>query len=404
MTDGLRARAGRVIQRVYPNLDERAYFRARARDRRERRATGAYAALCGRSPARLSTSKPHVVVVPHEGSDFPSWAHGTRNLYFEAAAALEEDPGDHRVSVFHVPRGEPWASWHLRLLEYLIDTEATHLITHIESDPGSLGETWTWDSFWEAAAPLWGGVLLGVMFDSSYRFINAKSRLLARMSPRFMVVDICMPMDGAMRRGRPEVGPVNMPLSRRSLALVEERVAGISRDVDVSFIGVLYPYRVELIERIRATGLTVEVNPHRRDRAETEDASRAEQPSWLDYMAGLARSEATLNFSQSSAGPFQQLKTRVIEAGVAGTLLVTDDRARTSLFWEISDFAGFADTADLPMVLGKWFADPGRLADARTRFATRARWLAPRHFWTGIDDGLARRGLPRVGVEDRSGS
>lgn len=80
---------------------------------------------------------------------------------------------------------------------------------------------------WGALSRNWDGVLLGVMFDSAYEWIAAKCRLLARMSPDLMVVDICMPMDGSMVRRRPEVGPVNIPLSRESLALVDDRHAGV---------------------------------------------------------------------------------------------------------------------------------------------------------------------------------
>ena len=73
-----------------------------------------------------------------------------------------------------------------------------HIITHIESDPSSESTTWHWDIAWAELLRSWDGVLLGVMFDSAYYWINAQSRRLARMSPRFMVVDICMPMDGSM--------------------------------------------------------------------------------------------------------------------------------------------------------------------------------------------------------------
>ena len=227
---------------------------------------------------------------------------------------LGEDP----VSVLDVRAGEPADEWHARLLDLVTETRATHVLCHAEADPASAGQQWTWDVPWSALARDWDGVLLGVMFDSAFEWILAKGRRLASISPRFMLVDICMPMDGSLVRGRAEVGPVNMPISRATTALIDERIAGIEPQHDVSFIGALYPYRVEIIERLRAAGVRVAVNPHRRDDAADFESSRRDLPSYLDYIAGLRSSRMTINFSQSSAGPVQQLKTRVLEATLVG--------------------------------------------------------------------------------------
>jgi hypothetical protein len=402
----MRGRAGRLAQRVLPNLDEAAYFRARRRDMSASMDSGAYDDLMARRPGAAQPlagapglGRPtHVVVVPSEGRDFDSWAPGTRNFYYEAAQNLRESIGADHVSVFHVERGEPSAQWHVRLIDYLLDTGATHLLTHIESDPGTDAQSWTWDTLWSLLSARWDGVLLGVMFDSAYRFTEIKSRFLARMSPNFMVVDICMPMDGSMKKGRFEVGPVNMPMSWESMALIDRRLASVEDRYDVSFVGVLYPYRVEMIEALKAHGISVAVNPHRGDTAVDRSQTLANQPSWLDYMAGLASSRATINFSQSAARPIEQLKTRVLEAGLAGTLLLTDDRDRTRLFWTPEvEYGCFTDVTDLPSVLERFLSDPVKLAYARTAFRERSRELAHTNFWGAIEDGLQRRGLPLIG-------
>lgn len=403
---GLRAKAGRVAQRIVPDLDQWTYFRARRADMRARSSSGAYdawrasqsitAGSAGTTPGVVERP-PHVVVVPYEGRDYSSWAPGTRNFYFEAAQVLAETHGEGRVSVFHVEAGEPYAKWHTRLLDYLNDSHATHVLTHIEGDPGTQDGTWTWDSAWDLMLPRWDGALLGVMFDSAYRHTFLKGKFLARMSPRFMLVDICMPMDGAFVPERPEVGPINMPMSDLSMALVDERLRDVRVEHDISFIGVLYPYRQQMIEALRAQGLSVAVNPHRSDEARTRQETMANQPGWLDYMAGLASSRATINFAESAARPVQQLKTRVIEAGLAGTFLLTDDRDRTDHFWiEGEDYGYFTSVDDLPAVAEAYLADPDRLDAGRMSFATKARSLARNGFWGGIDAGLARRGLPRI--------
>jgi hypothetical protein len=195
-----------------------------------------------------------------------------------------ENFGDFSMSVLDVAPGESRSSWIPRLRDHLADHQATHIVTHIEHDPGDQG-AWHWDEAWARITPEWDGVLLGVMFDSAFSLVRMKTRRVARMSPNFLAVDICDSMDSVLVPGRSEVGPVTMPLSRESLALVNARIAGIPVTSDVSFIGVLYPYRMELIERLRAEGIHVAVNPHRSDGAADPVSSRREQPGWLDYMA-----------------------------------------------------------------------------------------------------------------------
>lgn len=385
----LRSRTGSIASRIYPGLDERIWNRQRDRD-------------FPLSVVRNSTSigavqKPHVLVVPQEGPDFESWRPGTRNFYFEAWQTAIEISDESRVSFLDVSRGESWESWIPRLVAKANEVQATHIITHIESDPGSESSTWHWDVAWAELLRNWDGVLLGVMFDSAYYWINAQSRRLAHMSPRFMVVDICMPMDGSMKRGRPEVGPVNMPMSTSSLDLVHEACAAVEKQWDVSFIGVLYPYRVSAIEELERQGISVAVNPHRHDKADDYQTTTTGQPTWVDYMAALAASRITINFSQSNARPIQQLKTRVVEAMLAGTVLATDDVDRTSRFFTPGeDYLYFRDLDELPMVIAHALAEPDVVEAIPARVMERAQYLANRGFWEAIDLGLKRRNLPPV--------
>ncbi len=352
------------------------------------------------APLALPLDRPtHLVVVPQEGEAFESFAPGTRNLYYEAAQSLREILGSDSVSVFHVAPGETAEAWHARLIDFVQSVGATHVMGHVESDPGQVNAPWTWDSLWSELSAVWDGVLLGVMFDSSYQWLSAQSRLLARISDRFLLVDICIPMDGRMVRGRPEVGPVNMPMSRESLALVREHLAGVMPEFDVSFIGAMYPYRIELVEQLRNLGVSVAVNPHRADNAEDFESSRRKQPSWLDYMAGLASSRMTLNFSRSSAGRFEQLKTRVLEATLAGTMLLTDDRERTSRFFTPEvDYGYFRNVQELPSVITKFMSDPKRISQISAAGFSKAIDIAPEGFWRAIDFGLQRRKLRSLGI------
>lgn len=409
MTSGaelsLRARLGALALKVDPDFHQRKWRKAQSAAAESTLTAPEYAALMARPSIDIEAvaqlKRPvHVVVVPYEGEGHESFTAGTRNFYYEAAQTLAENLGKAHVSFFSVRDGESPAEWHVRLADYIFDVDATHVITHIEADPGSAEDSWTWDVWWTAMTPRWDGVLLGVMFDSAFEWIRAKSRLLARISPNFMAVDICMPMNGELVRGRSEVGPVNMPVSRQSLALVEERLASVKVTHDVSFIGALYPYRVEMLDQLRSAGIRVAVNPHRSDETADFAASRTNQPSWLDYMAGLAGSHMTINFSRSSAGPFEQLKTRVLEATLAGTVLLTDDRERTKLFFEPDfEFLNFNSVEELPTLIARLLGDPVRLASIKQSGKERAYTLAHTNFWGGIEAGLIERGLPRLSPE-----
>jgi hypothetical protein len=392
--DSLRSGVGAFAQKMYPNLDERAYRRSRGHERNAR--LGAYPQSLALPRISGPISAPHVVVVPYEGDAFGEWGPAKGNFYFEVAENLRDLIGTDKVSVFQVEPGTPFHKWHIDLINFLNDVGATHLITHIEADPATRGQEWTWDSALDLMKKHWGGVLLGVMFDSAYRYINFKSRILGKRSANFMVVDICMPMNDSMVKGRTEVGPVNRPMSNATLELLAKRASEVPKNFDVSFIGVLYPYRIELIEQLRGLGFAIAVNPHRPEAELTGASSRANQPSWLDYMTGLAGSKATINFSQSSAGPFEQLKWRVIEAGLAGTFLLTDDKDRTRLFWDQRDYARFDGIGDLPQIMQSWLSQPAELALASERFHERAVHLARTDFWSSIEKGLQLRGLTPI--------
>jgi hypothetical protein len=393
-----RMRIGALASSIYPGLDEAIWNRKRNREMQaEVEAAGYTEALADLPPFAVSGRPSHLVVIPQVGPDVDSWKAAGGNFFYEIAQAAREYAGADKVTIFPVAAGESAAEWHVRLIRFLVTSGATHLIAQVEADPNSGQRSNSWDTLSSQLLPRWDGVLLGVVTDSSYEWITNGARRLARMSPRFVLVDICIPMDGVLMRGRVEVGPVNMPVSNQTLAVVDEHSAGLSKIYDVAFIGVLYPYRIEMLDDLRALGVRVAVNPHRGEDNPTDLTGdlRVNQPSWLDYMLALAQSNLALNFSQSSAGPFQQLKTRVLEASAVGCVILTDDVDRTDRFWVPEEEYGyFATLADVPSVVERFLSDPAKLAAAQAAAKTRARSINVTSFWGGIEDGLRARGLP----------
>lgn len=380
---------GRGLSKVIPGLDDYVFNRDRDRSH-----PGSRVPRGGYQSPLFRDRTPHLIVVPVEGPQFPDWRAGTRNFYYEAWQSAREIFGEPSVSVLDVAPGESHDSWHGRLADMVKDLDATHVLTHLEHDPGS-PDRWNWDSAWKTLASSWDGVFLGVMFDSAFDLVQMKARRMARTSSNFLAVDICTSLAGGLVRGRSEVGPVTMPMSQQSMSLVKDRLEGLTQTHDISFIGALYPYRVELIQHLRSQGFDVAVNPHRSDATTDFASSRTDQPGWLDYMAGLAQSRMTINFSRSSAGSFEQLKTRVIEAALAGTFLLTDDIDSTRRYFTPDiEYGYFANVESLPTVAESWLNKPEKREAGALIAQSKAQSIAHQDFYASIQEGLRARGLP----------
>jgi hypothetical protein len=389
----LLGRVGQGVGRVYPHVDRDVWL---LRRRLAVRAPMARLDAVART-LPLGRTRPagdvHLVVVVHDGPDVPNWKVAGGNHFYEVNQSAVEALGADRVTLFAVGRDEPTAAWQERLIRTVADVGATHLIAQIEVDPNQHGQ-WNWDVVLPVLSRHWSGASIGLMYDSAYEWLRIRAHRLGRQTRQLLIAELCEPMTGFVRAGQYEVGPMTMPLSQESIAAIDAYVAGQPKQYDVSFIGALYDYRVEMLDRLRASGLTVAVNPHRADDPATYEASRTNQPTYLDYMAGLARSELTINFSLANGGPHEQYKIRVHEAALVGCIPLTDDGDRTRHFYAPNEYQFFGSIADLSEVITARLADRDRLRADQAAARERAHELSRSDFWGRIDVGLQRRGLP----------
>lgn len=385
----LGARLGAPLRRIRPDFDMDVWRAKRALAvAKERRALSSLA-----SNLQTLDDDVHLVVAPHFGPDAPTWYVAGQNHFFEVYQSAQEILGPGRVTLFGVERDEPTQRWHRRLLETMHDTKATHLIAQIENDPNQ-AHMWTWDVVGSVLAKRWSGALIGVMYDSAFPWLRMKAQHLGRIMPNLLVAELCEPMTGEIRPDRIEVGPMTMPLSRATVDAVDTHVAHAEKIHQLTFIGALYDYRVELIDQLRSAGVDVAVNPHRPDVTRDFDESRRNQPRYLDYLMGLAQSEMTLNFSLASGGPVEQYKIRVQEASLVGCLCLTDDRDRTRHFFAANEYAYFSSLDAIPEVVSARLSDIPQLRADQQAARVRAHELARTDFWGRIEDGLGARGLP----------
>lgn len=391
----LRGRLGSGLRRFYPDLDRRVWENQRNRHVRHARQL-----LTAESRA-LTTARPepgrppHLIVVVSHGPDVSNWHVAGGHHFWEIHQSALEVLGEDGVTLFVAGHHESEEEWHRRLLKLIHDTEATHVIGQIEADPNQ-PHNWSWDVIAAVLADAWEGVLIGVMHDVAYEWLGNRAQRMGRLMPHLLIAEMCEPMDGFVRPGRFEVGPMTLPMSQATVAAIDERVHGLEKLYDVSFIGALYGYRLELLDRLHERGFEVAVNPHRSDATRTEAESRTNQPSYLDYMAGLAQSRMTINFSLANGGPHEQYKIRVQEASLVGCICITDDIDRTRRFFHQGEYSYFDSVDTLDAIVTDRLSDLGQLEVDQRRASERAHELSRTDFWGRIDAGLMRRGLPRL--------
>lgn len=120
---------------------------------------------------------------------------------------------------------------------------------------------------------------------------------------------------------------------------------GVTRDIDVSFIGSVdpegkrWPQRIVFINALRKAGINVVVR----------GGQRGDRISWEMYADLLCRSKISLNFSRNLPTPFSQIKGRVFESMACGAMLLEDDGDQTNRFFAPGvDFVMFnGDAGDL---------------------------------------------------------
>lgn len=394
----LGARIGKFVKFFLPRLDEYVWLRQRKRAVREstKHLAGSREALLG---AVTRSSPIHVVVVIHHGPDVNNYHVAGQNIFFEIQQSLKEKLGPEAVTIFGVAPDEAPTDWHSRLLSILGSTRATHLISQIETDPNQ-PDCWTWDVVAATLADSWDGTWIGVMFDAAYPWLRIRARRLGRLNDRLLIADLGGEVTGIARPSRVEAGPVTMPISEATIQAILDYTGNAPKLYDVSFIGALYDYRVDLLTTLAESGLNVVQNPHRSDSPTTYDESRANQPSYLDFMMGLAQSQMTLNFSRANVGDSQQYKIRIVEAALVGCLPITDDIDLTDRFFDPMHFDRFTDIDTLKDVLQLQLRDGYALRRRQHAAQSRAQDLAQFDFWRRIDQVAVQRNLRPLFPED----
>ena len=342
-------------------------------------------------PAGSGLAMPTILlVVPMADHVEIPWEPAVGNYSFELYETARRCLGDDRVHVLRIQPGGTAEEWQGEVVAYLNDHRITHVLGRIDIEPNASGD-WSWDVFVRRLRREWPGIFLPLTYDSAYPYLSMHLDRLTRLHSRTMPVVLDRPISPVIRPHRPSAGPLFLPLSDASMEVLNAAVADVSHDLDLTFIGNVngYPYRAALLTALEHAGLEVTVNPQRED--------GDSMPGFAAYARALARSRVTLNFTRCNGVPVTQLKTRLLEGSLFGTLVASDSPLYAEeYFVKGEEFISYSSPVDLRDQLTRLREDPARLQVMRDAARAKAEQLRIWNFWTKVDEGLAARGLPRL--------
>jgi hypothetical protein len=172
------------------------------------------------------------------------------------------------------------------------------------------------------------------------------------------------------------LGPTFLPISNASLEILVKDAAlnGQRGKTELSFIGKVYGYRASELAVLTDAGIRVSINPQ-------SSESIGKRSSYIGYFRALFDSRFTLNFSRANGVSKPQLKSRMLEARVAGCIPITDNRDLNSIFFkEGRDYIFFESQDEISGGIRAWTEEEGIDWFSTKRFAE-IRNLAQRSFW-----------------------
>jgi len=331
-----------------------------------------------------------LLVVPSADHLQIPWEPAQGNYSFELYETACAYMGADRVHTLRIAPGGEAHEYHHQIVNYLHEHRITHVLSRIDIEANG-DPHWNWDQFARLLRSTWNGVFLPLSYDSAYPYVAMHLDRITRLHSRAMPIVLDRPISGVIRPRRPAAGPLFLPLSDASTNLILTTLQDVTPEFDLTFIGNVagYPYRSELLNALEHEGLQVTVNPQGR--------SAATMPGFMEYAAALRRSKVTLNFTRCNGVPVTQLKTRMLEGSLFGSVVAADSALYArDYFVEGEEFISYDSPRHLHEQLIALDAEPDRLDAMRAKAFLRANDLRVRNFWEATNQALTQRGLPTL--------
>ena len=344
---------------------------------------------------RKTGLKPRLLIVFPADYDLKTFKPAAGNYHYEIFRSAQEIYGSESIQAHYPLENTDWLVECRLIVDTLHSSEVSHMLFYIESKEGKTN-LWRWDIL---AAELNRSnsnvIAIGFLTDGTYDLHQVQCSRFHDIYHASMFIQIDVPPNSKYVEKGHLVGPTFLPISRTSIDLLEEyflKSKSNSR-YEVSFIGKIYGYRHKIISRLLKKGLHLTINPH-------IEQNQTDRPSYLSYMDALRRSDYTLNLSRASGTRQKQLKSRILESIIVGSIPITDDEGLTEqMLPEGASFVRFKRPQEILEFLVKqkvvqeldWSA-----SDKFVLVSDEIKHFASSKFWKTLEKGLSDAHIPAL--------
>lgn len=382
-----------LILRYLPHLSKIAFRAKRLKEDKEYWSTFVSSKEVTAGETNDAIQPRLLIMLPQDYNLETPFAPAAGNYNYEIAQSAEERYGVGATEVYFPTQESDWVIECRTIAEKVQKTQITHLLFYIESIEIQSG-LWRWDILAAELARTASSVTaLGFLTDGTYELHQVQCRSFQEIYSRslFLQIDV-MPGTKYLPNGR-LVGPTFLPISLESINRLREYLSqSDSEDTyELSFVGKMYGYRKKIVRKLLASGVQVSINPQ----ATSDSGIKA---GYLDYMSALSRSKYTINFARANGTRQKQLKSRVLESVLVGSIPVTDDNGLTGRILPTTvPFVNFRRPHEIAEILGQnSFGESPSFGIVHGSKLEKEEigLLAYGHFWKTLEEGLSMAGLP----------
>lgn len=326
-------------------------------------------------------TKSILFVIPgSENMKFLSRNDKGSRYFYEIFQTLSEKDSNIKIHFFFLSENKDWIKSLINLLKV---KNVDYVFLQAERDPDLT--SWTLDLMVTSARSFWHGTFIYLLYDSYFTLHMYQIKRLLRIDSGKKIV---ITLDQNIETLLPAkttfkcIGPTFLPISKNSLNFYDSQlnfnIHTDERKVLLSFIGKIYPYRLNLLNTLETYNVPVAINPQIRKDGRSNS-------SYLDYLNALSNSVFTLNFSKSHVGNTYQLKSRILEAACFGCLIITDEKEKISQFLtEKEDFIFINNVEDVANILTDYYANKHYYTQMRLNAFKKARSVLYEGLWASL--------------------
>lgn len=311
-----------------------------------------------------------IVIVPLDSSD--DWSSASGNWFYEIYTSAIDFFPEHKIEVFFIR--DYGSSWFEVLFEKISINPQTSILSFIENDSSENMNGINFEHLIKLRH-IWRGIIMGVIFDSVWPNTLNHAFLLSHMDKGIVIVSIDRSIKSALPRNSSQCGPIFLPISKETILQFQKIAKNNSKSIELSFIGKTYPSRIHIID------LVLKTYPDLHLKYELDN----NRPNYSFYITKLASSHFTLNLARANAQSVFQLKCRVLEAALVGTIVVTDEKRYIRKYFPKSDFVYFYRPGTMLSKINKLKLTRSKI---QMELQTAAESIAPSDFWRKICNSI----------------